>query len=63
MSDKLLVEIDLFNGDVDDAVPALIYLTNELYESGVFEVSNPIQWKEKQGNSYQVKVSIPHWFN
>lgn len=55
MSDKLLVEIDLYNGEIDDAVPALIYLTNELFESGVFEVTNPIKWNEKQGNSYQVK--------
>lgn len=55
MSDKLLVEINLFNGEIDDAVPALVYLTNELYESGLFEISNPIKWNEKQGSDYGLK--------
>ncbi len=55
MSDKLLVEINLFNGEIDDAVPALVYLTNELFESGLFEVSNPIKWNEKQGSDYEMK--------
>lgn len=55
MSDKLLVEINLFNGEIDDAVPALVYLTNELYESGVFEVSGQLKWNEKQGSDYELK--------
>lgn len=55
MSDKLLVEIDLFNGEIDDALPALVYLTNELYEAGLFEVSDRIKWNEKQGNDYELK--------
>lgn len=36
-------------------MPALVYLTNELYESGLFEVSNPIKWNEKQGSDYDMK--------
>ena len=55
MSDKLLVEIDMHNGELGDAIPALIFLANELVESGTVEISNPVNWKEKTGNSYQVK--------
>jgi hypothetical protein len=55
MKDKLLVEINLNNGEIDDAMPALVFLTNELYESGVFSVSNPVEWNEKKGNDYNLK--------
>lgn len=55
MSDKLVVEIDMHNGELNDAIPALIFLANELVESGTIEISNPINWNEKKGNSYQVK--------
>lgn len=55
MSDKLLVEIDMFNSELNDAVPALIFLANELVESGTIEISSPINWNEKKGNAYQVK--------
>ncbi|HMQ03536.1 MAG TPA: hypothetical protein PKD26_06445 [Pyrinomonadaceae bacterium] len=55
MSDKLLVEIDMFNGELDDAVPALIYLAHELVEAGVIEINQPVRWNEKTGNAYQVK--------
>lgn len=55
MSDKLLIEIDMFNGELGDVIPALIYLANELVESGTIEISRPVNWSEKKGNSYQVK--------
>lgn len=55
LKDKLLVEIDMFNGELQDVIPALIYLANELVESGTVEISNPINWNERKGNSYQVK--------
>ncbi|MDB5478894.1 MAG: hypothetical protein JWM96_1389 [Alphaproteobacteria bacterium] len=55
MSDKLLVEIDMFNSELNDAIPALIFLANELVESGTIEISNPVNWNEKKGNAYQVK--------
>lgn len=55
MSDKLLVEIDMFNGELNDAVPALIFLANELVESGTIEITQPINWNERVGNAYQVK--------
>ena len=55
MRDKLLVEIDMFNGELEDVIPALIYLANELVESGTVEISNPKNWNERKGTSYQVK--------
>jgi hypothetical protein len=55
MSDKLLVEIDMFNGELNDAVPALIFLANELVEAGAIEISQPVNWNAKQGIAYQVK--------
>ena len=55
MSDKLLIEIDMNNGDLDDAVPALVFLANELVESGTFDFSSPIRWKEKNGYAYQLR--------
>lgn len=55
MSDKLLVEIDMFNGELDDAVPALIFLANELVEAGTIEINQPVNWNEKKGFAYQVK--------
>lgn len=55
MRDKLLVEIDLFNGEINDALPALAFLSNELYEAGVFEVSSAPRWNEKVGHAYELK--------
>ncbi len=55
MSDKLHIEIDMFNGELNDVIPALIYLANELVESGTIEVESPVNWNEKKSNSYQVK--------
>lgn len=55
MSDKLLIEIDLNNGELEDAVPALIFLANELVEAGTIELSSPVRWNEKSGSAYQVK--------
>jgi hypothetical protein len=55
MSDKLLIEIDMFNGELDDAVPALIYLANELVEAGTIDITEPINWKARKGSDYQVK--------
>lgn len=55
MSDKLLIEIDMNNGDLDDAVPALVFLANELVEAGTFDLSSPVRWKEKNGYAYQLR--------
>lgn len=55
MSDKLLVEIDLLNNKTDDALPALVYLTNQLYEAGCFEVGPRATWDEKEGHDYKMK--------
>lgn len=55
MPDKLLVEIDMHNSELEDAVPALIFLAHELAEAGTIEISRPINWNEKQSNKYQVK--------
>jgi len=55
MSDKLHIEIDMYNGELNDAIPALIYLANELVESGTIEIESPVNWKEKQSTQYQVK--------
>lgn len=55
MGDKLLVEIELHNGLVDDALPGLIFLTNEICESGVFEVGARSNWREKLGGDYAMK--------
>jgi len=55
MSDKLLIEIDMNNGDLDDAVPALVFLANELVEAGTVDLSSPIRWQEKLGCAYQLR--------
>lgn len=55
MSDKLLIEIDMNNGELDDAIPALIFLANELVESGTVDLCSPVSWQERSGSAYQVK--------
>jgi hypothetical protein len=55
MKDKLLIEIDMHNGELNDAIPALIFLTNELVESPTIEIFEPAAWKERSHNNYQVK--------
>lgn len=55
MSDKLLIEIDLHNGQANDAVRALVFLANELVESSTIEISEPVNWNERSNNDYQVK--------
>jgi len=55
MSDKLLVEIDLLNNRIEDALPGLVFLTNELYEAGLFEVGARSNWEEKEGFDYKMK--------
>ncbi len=55
MSDKLLIEIEMNNGELDDAIPALIFLANELVESGTIDLCSPVRWQEKSGSAYQVK--------
>ena len=60
MADKLLVEIDLLNNEVEDAVPALVFLTNQLYEGGgAFAVGNRSNWNEKKDAvDYEMKWRI-----
>lgn len=55
MSDKLLIEIDMNNGELDDAIPALIFLAHELGESGTINLCSPVSWQERIGSAYQVK--------
>ncbi len=55
MADKLLVEIDLINGEANNAIPALVFLANQIYEAGVFEVGPRAIWKEKDEFDYQMK--------
>jgi hypothetical protein len=55
MSDKLLIEIDMNNGELEDAIPALIFLAHELTESGTIDLSSPVSWQERIGSAYQVK--------
>ena|SRR5436190_16662436 len=55
MSDKLLIEIEMCNGEINNAVPALIFLAHELSESGTIEINDPVNWKERTGLDYEVK--------
>lgn len=55
MSDKLLIEIDMNNGELDDAIPALIFLAHELSECGTIDLCSPVSWQERIGSAYQVK--------
>lgn len=55
MSDKLLIEIDMNNGELEDAIPALIFLAHELGESGTIDLCTPVSWQERIGSAYQVK--------
>ncbi len=55
MSDKLLIEIEMCNGEAINAVPALIFLAHELTEGGTIEINDPVSWKERAGTDYEVK--------
>ena len=55
MSEKLHIEIDMINGELDDAIPALIFLAHELVESGTIDLCSPVVWQERTGGAYQVK--------
>jgi hypothetical protein len=55
MSDKLLIEIDMVNGDASDAVRALVFLANEIVESSTIEITDTPQWRERASDAYQVK--------
>lgn len=55
MSDKLLVEVEMTNGEAVEAVRALVFLANELIEYSPLEVRQPIEWKQKDGDAYRLK--------
>lgn len=55
MADKLLIEIDMVNGDAADAVRALVYLANEIVESSTIEITDVPQWRERANDAYQLK--------
>ena len=55
MSDKLLVEVEMANGDAEEAVRALVFLANELIEYSPLEITEPIEWKQKAGDAYRLK--------
>lgn len=55
MSDKLLIEIDMVNGDASDAVRALVFLANEIVESSTIEITDTLKWRERASDAYQVK--------
>jgi hypothetical protein len=55
MADKLLIEIDMVNGDAEDAVRALVFLANEIVESSTIEITDVPQWRERANAAYQLK--------
>lgn len=55
MSDKLLIEIDMVNGEAADAVRALVFLANEIVESSTIEITDAPQWRERASDAYQMK--------
>jgi hypothetical protein len=55
MSDKLLVEIDIANGDAADAVRALVFLANEIVECPTIEITDAPRWRERANDAYQMK--------
>jgi hypothetical protein len=55
MSDKLLIEVEMANGDAEEAVRALVFLANELIEYSPLEIREPIEWKQKAGDYYRLK--------
>jgi hypothetical protein len=55
MADKLLIEIDMVNGDAADAVRALVFLANEIVESSTIEITDVPQWRERANDAYQLK--------
>jgi hypothetical protein len=55
MSDKLLVEIDMVNGDAADAVRALVFLANEIVECSTIEITDVPEWRERANGDYQLK--------
>lgn len=55
MADKLLVEVDMVNGDTEDAVRALVFLANEIVESSTIEITDTPKWRERTNSVYQMK--------
>jgi hypothetical protein len=55
MAEKLLVEVDMVNGEAEDAVRALVFLANEIVESSTIEITDTPQWRERTNSVYQVK--------
>lgn len=55
MSDKLLIEIDMVNGDAADAVRALVFLANEIVECPTIEITDVPHWRERVNEAYQLK--------
>ena len=55
MADKLLVEIDIVNGDASDAVRALVFLANEIVECSTIEITDVPQWRERASDAYQLR--------
>lgn len=55
MADKLLIEIEIIDQRLEDAVPALVYLANELTENEVIELTSPPAWRQKGGSGYDLK--------
>lgn len=55
LTDNLHIEIELFNSELDDATPALIWLVNELIENGTIEISEPLSVNTHRGNNFEVR--------
>lgn len=55
MADKLLVEVEIIDNRLEDAVPALVYLANELTENEIIEIATPPAWREKDARGYALK--------
>lgn len=55
MTEKLLIEIDIVNGDAGDAIRALVFLANEIVESSTIEITDSPKWNEKASDLYLLK--------
>jgi hypothetical protein len=55
MSDKLLIEIEMNNGDTVEAARALIYLANELFQYSPVRIASPIEWQQTASDDYRLK--------
>lgn len=62
-SNKLKIEIEMNNGEVSDAVEALIFLANELNENGCIVISTPPDIQNHSRASFKIQWEFTEEFN